>query len=73
MSAISLIDFDPELRPAMEWVFGDSFVCRDLDVARKVTYHPRIMRRCITLDGDVVDPAGTMSGGAAIRVSHWTV
>lgn len=31
----------------------------------QVTYHPNIMCRSVTLDGDVVDPEGTLSGGAA--------
>lgn len=29
-----------------------------------MTYHPKIMCRSVTLDGDVVDPQGTLSGGA---------
>lgn len=54
----------------MEWVFGDSFVCPNLDISQKVAFHPKIQKRCITLDGDVVDPRGTLSGGSAIRVSR---
>lgn len=33
-------------------------------VFEQVTFHPRIMTRCLTLDGDSVDPEGTLSGGA---------
>lgn len=63
-SAMDLIEFEPELRPAMEWVFGQVFICTDGDAASKVTYHPQIYKRSVTVDGDVFDPAGTLSGGA---------
>ncbi|KAJ8670143.1 hypothetical protein QAD02_001402 [Eretmocerus hayati] len=65
--ALSLIEFPPETRPAMEFIFGNVFICKDMEVAKRVAYDNSIMRKCITLKGDVVDPAGTMSGGAAPR------
>lgn len=63
--ALDLIEYEPHLRKVMEFVFGRTFICRDLGIAKQVTYHRSIMTRCITLDGDVVDPEGTLSGGAA--------
>lgn len=63
--ALSLVEFDSELRPAMEYVFGQTFICRDMDTAKKVTFHPKIMKKSVTFDGDVMDPSGTLSGGAA--------
>ena len=36
----------------------------NLDVAKKVAYDPKIRTKTVTLDGDVCDPAGTLSGGA---------
>lgn len=35
-----------------------------MDVATKVAFHPGVKTRCITLDGNSVDPAGVMSGGS---------
>lgn len=67
--ALSLIDYDNQLHPAMEWIFGQVFVCRDMASCMKVAFDKRISRKCITLDGDVVDPAGTLSGGAQIKSS----
>jgi hypothetical protein len=29
----------------------------------KVTFDPKIRSRCVTLDGDSFDPAGTLTGG----------
>lgn len=63
-TALSLVCYERELHKAMEWVFGSSFICRDMNVARQVTFHNNIMRKSVTLDGDVFDPAGTLSGGA---------
>lgn len=65
--ALDLISFDSRLRPAMAWVFGSTLVCRDLDTAKRVTFHRAVRRRCVTLDGDVFDPSGTLSGGAALK------
>uniref|UniRef100_A0A1B0CNN4 Putative structural maintenance of chromosome protein 2 chromosome condensation complex condensin n=1 Tax=Lutzomyia longipalpis TaxID=7200 RepID=A0A1B0CNN4_LUTLO len=62
--ALSLIEFHRDLEPVMRYVFGSTFICKDINVAKQVTYHRNIMTRCVTLDGDVVDPSGSLSGGA---------
>ncbi|XP_066148443.1 structural maintenance of chromosomes protein 2 [Euwallacea fornicatus] len=62
--ALSLINYDRSLQAAMEYIFGDIFICRDINVAKTVTFHDRIRKRCVTLDGDSTDPGGTLSGGA---------
>lgn len=61
--------YPPETRPALAWVFGATLVCSSLEVAKKVTFHPRVRARTVTLDGDVFDPSGTLSGGARQKVS----
>ena len=66
--ALDLISFESRVRPAMAWVFGGTLVCRDLDTAKRVTFHAGVRRRSVTLDGDVFDPSGTLSGGARIKV-----
>ncbi|XP_043213989.1 structural maintenance of chromosomes protein 2-like [Amphibalanus amphitrite] len=63
-TALSCIKHDPQLTKAMEWVFGNTLICRDLDTAKKVAFDPHVQRRAVTLDGDVVDPAGTLTGGS---------
>ncbi|XP_053685055.1 structural maintenance of chromosomes protein 2 [Sabethes cyaneus] len=64
VTSLSCIDYDRRLEPAMKFVFGHSFLADDMNVAKQVTYHRQIMCRTVTLDGDVVDPSGTLSGGA---------
>lgn len=68
-TALSLVVYDRDLKAAMEFVFGSSFVCRDLDTAKKVTFDERILKRSVTLDGDSFDPAGTLTGGARQQTS----
>ena len=63
-TALSLIGYEDELDDAMKFVFGSSFVCSNLDAARQVTFHNQIKRKTVTLDGDVVDPGGTLTGGS---------
>lgn len=63
--ALSLIEYEPELENVMRFIFGSTFICTDMNVAKKVTYHREIMQRSVTLDGDVLDPEGSLSGGAA--------
>lgn len=61
--ALDLIDFEPEYRQVMEWTFNDVLVCDNIDTAEKVAYHPSVRKKCVTFDGDVVDPGGLMAGG----------
>ncbi|XP_053658501.1 structural maintenance of chromosomes protein 2 [Anopheles marshallii] len=66
-TALSCISYDPQVDEAMQFAFGHSFIVKNLDVANKITFHPRIKTRSVTLDGDVVDPGGTLSGGARAK------
>ncbi|XP_014127932.2 structural maintenance of chromosomes protein 2 isoform X1 [Zonotrichia albicollis] len=67
--AISLIGYESELQKAMEYVFGTTLVCNNMDNAKKVTFDKRIMTRSVTLDGDVFDPQGTLHGGASSQAA----
>ena len=63
--ALELVGYDDEVAAAMEYAFGDKLVCDTLATARAVANHPSVNKKCVTLDGDVVDPSGTMTGGSA--------
>ncbi|CAI5459321.1 unnamed protein product [Closterium sp. Yama58-4] len=63
-TALSAVDFDPELQPAMAFAFGNTFICRDSATAKKVAFHPDIMTPCVTLDGDSYNPGGLLTGGS---------
>lgn len=62
--ALNLIGYEHEVAKAMEFIFGSRLVCQDADTAKKVTFNPNIRARSVTLQGDVYDPEGTLSGGS---------
>ena len=50
----------------MAFVFGETLICADAETAKKVTFHPSVGgAKSVTLDGDIYDPSGTLSGGSA--------
>uniref|UniRef100_A0A663N6R9 Structural maintenance of chromosomes protein n=1 Tax=Athene cunicularia TaxID=194338 RepID=A0A663N6R9_ATHCN len=65
---LSLIEYESELQKAMEYVFGTTLICDNLDNAKKVAFDKRIMMRSVTFDGDVFDPQGTLHGGASSHI-----
>lgn len=62
--ALSLIDYDDSVADAMNYVFGSTLIVPDLDTAKTVTFDRSVLRKSVTYDGDVMAPAGTMSGGS---------
>lgn len=63
--ALSLIGYDDEVSAAMDYVFGTTLICEDADTAKKVTFDPSVRMKSVTLEGDVYDPSGTLSGGSS--------
>ena len=63
--ALDMIDCDPKVTKAMKYVFGNTFVCADAETAKRVAFHPAVRTRCVTLEGDVYNPSGTLEGGSA--------
>ena len=61
--AQELIDYDPEFEPAMQHLLGNTLVIEDLDAAVALTrqFHPRA--RLVTLEGDIIDTSGAITGG----------
>ena len=63
--ALDLVGYDDDVAAAMAYVFGDTFICADKQSAQAVTFNKNIGVKSVTLEGDVYDPSGTLSGGAA--------
>lgn len=64
--ALSLVGYPQDVANAMAFVFGDTLICDDAESAKLVTFSPLVGGvRSVTLDGDVYDPSGTLSGGSA--------
>ncbi|KAJ7300253.1 hypothetical protein O6H91_Y027600 [Diphasiastrum complanatum] len=62
--ALSLVGYDEELKVAMEFVFGGAFVCKSLETAKEVAFHKDIHTASVTLDGDIFEPRGLLTGGS---------
>jgi len=67
--ALSLVGFEDEVSAAMEYVFGSTLVCEDAETAKRVTFDPAVRMKSVTLEGDVYDPSGTLSGGSSSNSS----
>ncbi|XP_062515711.1 structural maintenance of chromosomes protein 3-like [Corticium candelabrum] len=57
---IDRLQFDKKLTGVMQHVFGNTLICRTLDVAVRVA---KSGFNCVTLEGDQVSKQGGMSGG----------
>jgi structural maintenance of chromosome 2 len=62
--ALSLVGYADDVSKAMEYVFGNVLICPDAASANAVTFHADIRMKSVTLEGDVYDPSGTLSGGS---------
>jgi structural maintenance of chromosome 2 len=63
--ALSLVGYPQEVANAMSYVFSDNLICTDADSAKRVTFSSEVGVRSVTLEGDVYDPSGSLTGGAA--------
>ena len=63
--ALHFIGFEDEVTKAMEYVFGSTLLCEDAATANLVTFNDAVRMKSVTLEGDVYDPSGTLSGGSS--------
>ncbi|MCW5934172.1 MAG: chromosome segregation protein SMC [Fimbriimonadia bacterium] len=67
--ASDLIDYPVEAKPAVEWLLGRVLIAKDLDAATAYLKQMRSAKqntgisRIATLDGEIVQASGAMSGG----------
>merc|ERR1712039_633372 len=64
-SALEIVGCQAEVEKAMRYVFGGFLVCDTPETAKQVSFHPNVRVRSVTKDGDLYDPAGTITGGSA--------
>jgi chromosome segregation protein len=58
--AINLVEFEPRYRDVFAYVFGNTIVFERLDHARRYVGQYRM----VTLDGDLLESSGAMTGGS---------
>jgi len=56
-----LIKYDAQYGQAMKFVFGSTAAVKDIDTAKRIGQKARI--RMVTLDGDLVEATGAITGG----------
>jgi len=59
------IKFESKFKPAIEFVFGSTLLVEDLQTAREIGIG---RERMVTLDGDLIERSGAMTGGYLIRM-----
>ena len=47
----------------MQYVFGRTLICETTEIAEKIAFNPHIQLKCVNLEGDIINPHGTMTGG----------
>jgi len=62
--AADLVEFEAQYAPAVEYLLGRILVVETLDLATKVARLGRYKLRIITLEGDFLNPGGSMTGGS---------
>ncbi|BFM38257.1 chromosome segregation protein SMC [Synechocystis sp. LKSZ1] len=64
--AVNLVRYDPRYQGIFNFIFGQTVVFEDLDLAR-----PHLGRqRIVTLEGDLLETSGALSGGSRPRRSE---
>ncbi|QGH34507.1 chromosome segregation protein SMC [Gracilibacillus salitolerans] len=62
--AADLIRYDSTYQPVMQALLGNVIIAKSLSAANQFAQQTGRRFRIVTLDGDVVNPGGSMSGGA---------
>jgi structural maintenance of chromosome 2 len=60
--AIELVGFGEDVRSAIEYVFGNTLIVDGMEAANKICDATKT--KTVTIQGDVYDPSGTISGGS---------
>ena len=62
--ALSLVTYDDDVKNVMAYVFGKAFVCKDTATARAVAFDKDVLTNCVTVEGDLLNPGGLLTGGS---------
>ena len=62
--ALSFVTCDDDIQNVMKYVFGKAFVCKDAATAKTVAYDKQVYLNCVTVEGDLVNPSGLLTGGS---------
>lgn len=58
------------LQSLADVVFGQFLVCSSLSIAEQLAYHPSVRIKAVSLDGEVAEPHGIMTGGSSSTIRN---
>lgn len=64
INALEAVEFDKKLEKAFKHVFGGFYIFDDKKQAASCCFECKVM--CVTLDGTIYDPKGTLTGGKQV-------
>ncbi|MDL2225346.1 chromosome segregation protein SMC [Eubacteriales bacterium OttesenSCG-928-M02] len=62
--AMDLVSYDDAIKTAVEYLLGRTLVVRDMDTGVAISKESGYRFRCVTLEGDILNAGGTMTGGS---------
>jgi chromosome segregation protein len=68
--ALEVVKFDPSYEKLARFLLGDALVVRDLPAALEIWQEQGGRRTLVTLDGEVLDPYGVVTGGPLEGEGH---
>lgn len=61
--ANSLVKYDPKYTNIIKNLLGNVIVVKDIDIANKISKKIKFANRIVTLDGDIINVGGSLTGG----------
>ena len=68
--ASELVDYQPEIAGVVSNLLGRVIVCDNLDSAIALSRQARYAFKVVTLDGDIIEPRGSITGGSKNAVTN---
>ncbi len=62
--ASSLVSFDKNLLPIFQGLLGSTVIVENMEVAVNMAKASKFSFKIVTLDGDIINPAGSITGGS---------
>ena len=67
---LDVVRFDPSYEKVVRFLLGDALIVRDLPAALEIWQEQGAKRTLVTLDGEVLDPYGVVTGGPLEGEGH---
>ncbi len=70
VGCLDVVRFDPAYEKVARFLLGDAVIVRDLPAALEIWQALEVKRTLVTLDGEVLDPYGVVTGGPLEGEGH---